>query len=521
MSRHLSGIVAFWTAVALFIGIRGEFPLFDDWVYALQVEELVKAHRLHSPLSSENLLLPQIAWATLFALPRGFSFEALRLSTLTAAAVATLALYLTLIELNVQRGVAFFCSLALAANPLFVSLAFTFMSDVPTMALCVAGLWAFARGERLQSSKWFWIGITLTTLGTLNRLSAAVIVVAIALGHGLATLTRRRMLESAAAIIVAFAILEAAEAWLKATIGVPGMYGIRGRLLAARLLHLTDGEVSLQIVWAMTRSAMMLGCFVLPVFVWTRLRLSIASLAGMILLAIVVVTLDKRLPLMGNILYERGLGPVMVRGIEGDGVRWAWWALTALSIVGAALVAEVSLLTLRAIWRERRAAIHPQIQALRVTALVSLWALVFAHAPVNVFDRYLLAALPALLVLGLLEYQTRATSAMTGRWLPALAMLVAMALFSVLATRDAMQWQRARWQVIHSVIARGVPAMHLDGGYEFNGQVRGIGFSPGGPSITHHLELVDEVTAEALSCRSYRAWIGPRATAICALPGPD
>ena len=72
-----------------------------------------------------------------------------------------------------------------------------------------------------------------------------------------------------------------------------------------------------------------------------------------------------------------------------------------------------------------------------------------------------------------------------------MALLVFMAGFAVLATRDHMQWQRARWEVIQGVLRQGVTASELDGGYEFNGQVRGIGFSPEGAPITHHVALVD------------------------------
>ena len=125
--------------------------MFDDWVYAQQVQDLMTGGRLHAPVSSENFLLPQIAWAALFSLPGGFSFEALRASTLVTAVFGTAAMYLLLAEVAASRRMALFGAFIVGANPLFVSLAFTFMSDVPTIALCVAALWAFARGERLHA----------------------------------------------------------------------------------------------------------------------------------------------------------------------------------------------------------------------------------------------------------------------------------------------------------------------------------------------------------------------------------
>ena len=498
-------MVGFWVASALVVGVQGDFPLFDDWVYAQQVEELIRAGRLHAPVSSENFLLPQIAWAALVSLPAGFSFEALRVSTLFAAVGGTVAMHLLLVEVGASRRMALFGAFLLCANPLFVSLAFTFMSDVPTISLCVAALWAFARSERLDASRWFWLAMGLATLATINRLTAATVVAGIAVGHAAAVPGRARVLRALAAIVLAFAVLRGTETLLQWTTGVPGMYGYRGRLVITRLLHFADPQVAVQIAWAATRSALVLGWFCLPLFVLTRPRLSAAPMVGLLVLAAVLVGFDRPLPLMGNILYERGLGPVMVAGIEGDGPGWAWWALTAISVVGAAYVAEISLQTLRTLWRERHGSTEPAISALRVASLVSLWGLVLAHAPVNMFDRYLVAALPSLLVLAVLEWRTREDRLARVRWRAALGLLVVMGGFAVLATRDHMQWQRARWQVIQGVLRQGVTASELDGGYEFNGQVRGIGFSPEGAPITHHVALVDEIPADALLCVTYRA----------------
>ena len=100
---------------------------------------------------------------------------------------------------------------------------------------------------------------------------------------------------------------------------------------------------------------------------------------------------------------------------------------------GAAYVAEISLQTLRTLWRERHGSTEPAISALRVASLISLWGLVLAHAPANMFDRYLVAALPSLLVLAVLEGWTREDRLARVRWRAALGLLVVMGGFAGLA----------------------------------------------------------------------------------------
>ena len=49
------------------------------------------------------------------------------------------------------------------------------------------------------------------------------------------------------------------------------------------------------------------------------------------------------------------------------------------------------------------------------------------------------------------------------------SMIAALTLFSVAATRDYMTWNRARWDLLQSVMSAGVPPERIDGGFEFNG----------------------------------------------------
>src|SRR6266487_3027811 len=115
----------------------GDFPIADDWLYARMVKSLVELGQLQiSPWSSATFVL-QAYWGALFAQLFGFSHSVLRASTLLLGALGVLAFYLLLRDL-LDRRRALLGALLLLANPLYVHLSYTFLTDIPflTLALC-------------------------------------------------------------------------------------------------------------------------------------------------------------------------------------------------------------------------------------------------------------------------------------------------------------------------------------------------------------------------------------------------
>ena len=78
-------------------------PFLDDWTYAWSVEHLLQTGELRILDWSTSIHLTQILWGTLFCLPFGFSFSALRLSTWVLALLSLWGLYFLLREMDVPR----------------------------------------------------------------------------------------------------------------------------------------------------------------------------------------------------------------------------------------------------------------------------------------------------------------------------------------------------------------------------------------------------------------------------------
>jgi hypothetical protein len=75
-----------WAAPAVLLHPFQNTPFIDDWVYSWSVQRLLEHGDLRVLDYSGNLNFVQILWGTLFCLPLGFSFTALRLSTWVCAA---------------------------------------------------------------------------------------------------------------------------------------------------------------------------------------------------------------------------------------------------------------------------------------------------------------------------------------------------------------------------------------------------------------------------------------------------
>src|SRR5438067_3533531 len=145
----LAGLVA---AVPPF----GEFPVEDDWLYARAVEALIQHGQLQVPAWTATSLVLQACWGALIALLFGFSHSALRASTLLLSALGGLGCYLLLRELLDPKR-AMFGSLLLLFNPLFVFLSYSFMTDVPFLALALWSMLCSVRAMQSTSPRLGWL----------------------------------------------------------------------------------------------------------------------------------------------------------------------------------------------------------------------------------------------------------------------------------------------------------------------------------------------------------------------------
>ena len=150
----LAVVLVLFLAAAAAVNPLREAPYDDDWAFGETVKHLLETgqYRLNDWLAPNMPF--QAVWGALFCLPGGYSFAALRLSTIVLAVIGLVAFRGLAVEHGIGRGAANLLTLCFAASPLFFKLSLTFLSDVPFVAVTLVATLLYTRA--LRDERWSW-----------------------------------------------------------------------------------------------------------------------------------------------------------------------------------------------------------------------------------------------------------------------------------------------------------------------------------------------------------------------------
>jgi hypothetical protein len=154
--RNCGLIVAGWIGVLLLIPPQHEYPIIDDWIYAGSVRDFLSSGIFYPPQWSQANLFGLTLWGAAWVKLFGFSFTVLTYSTLLLAVVALLAFYGVARAVGVPPWGALLGTALLGFNPIFLHLSYSFMTDVPFVALTLVACYCYIRGSQTGGLVWFW-----------------------------------------------------------------------------------------------------------------------------------------------------------------------------------------------------------------------------------------------------------------------------------------------------------------------------------------------------------------------------
>ncbi len=478
-------IVAVWIVVALLIDPRGEFPLNDDWAYAAAVKTLLGGGGIRLSGWTTVNLIAQIFWGALFCLPFGFSSTALRISTLVLGLTGVLGLYGLLREGDADHGTALFGALVLAFNPLYLVLSYTFMSDVPFLAVSLLSFYFLVRGMRRDSGVEMVAGLLLACVALLIRQTG----LAIFMGFGVAYLAkygwrRQKVLVAAVSLASGFAVQILWHHFLTSRHILPALYGVQSNLVLSPRSYVSWHAVK-PFAGGLVALSVYLGLFLFPLILWIGPR-NVKALCRPRLVSLMTVVYavmgawvlrHMRMPLLRNTLYDLGLGPALLQGgspslpTAGKGF---WAVVTLAGFLGSVVLVGATLL---AIGKTRKFLPMPAgKRELLVILLASGLIYLVPHSILTItgraFDRYVLFLVPlGIVMLFLLASDAglaKAGSLIVNMSL-AVASLILYGAFSMAGTHDYLSWNRARWQALNNLeTEQRVGPDDIDGGFEFN-----------------------------------------------------
>lgn len=185
------------------------------------------------------------------------------------------------------------------------------------------------------------------------------------------------------------------------------------------------------------------------------------------------------MPLVGNILVNVGIGPVILKNVDPTHPAPAplifWWIITGIGVVGAALLIQylfwvfLSMVQLSSNPDPKWIPVLIAATGCIYFAPISLLGL----SPFGFYDRYLVFLIPlAVFVVSTTgQYQDQPKDLKKNVMLMTLLMMILVyGVFTTVATHDYLSLNRVRWQALNDLMQKEeISPNKIDGGFEFNG----------------------------------------------------
>jgi Dolichyl-phosphate-mannose-protein mannosyltransferase len=484
---------AIWLVTTSVVNPSGNFPLNDDWAYAITVRHLIDSGDYHPLENTTMTLITNVIWGALFCLPGGCSFTVLRISTLLASFIGIIGIYLFVRELRQSRIFSLCAALTVTFNPIYFVLSYTFMTDVPFAATAIWATLFLFRNLKTRAPRDLLLGTALALAATLSRQLG----ICISLAFCLTQLLARRSpgTKALSAMIPALICIGAMLTfihWLRVTGRLPTLYGIQASGL---IKSLTDVNVLIRnLANNAFVASVYIGLFLLPLLLLSpppllRTRPPRGYLAvGVGMLAMVAGVASRLqagqpilMPISSNIVVDSGIGPLTLRDTYLLNLNDVpvlpvgfWYTVTFLALIGGALLVArliASILDTTAGLLSKNDIGNCELYQLFFFLCAGVYLLPLLASPA-IFDRYLIPAM-IFFLLGISATpadNSRPASAFRPILMLACAVIGAFSWFSVAGARDYLAWNRLRWTALQELTQRRhVPATEIDGGYEFNG----------------------------------------------------
>ncbi len=450
-------LILFYVFTVILLHPFDDLPFHDDWTYAWSVEHLLKTGELRVLDWSVHYPFVQIFWGALFCLPYGFSFSALRVSTVVLAWFGALALYGTLREVGRTRYESVIATLVLIVNPVFFVLSFSFMTDVPFVSFANIAFFFIVRGLSRRKSFALCVGCAFAACALFIRQVAVAIPGSLLLYFLFAPSHRsRRYLLPTTAFCLLVSVVP---------IFVGHIFGVtsQSKTLTTWVIDYWLHRYHL-VIAGVLRIVMHSGLALLPlsmpiVALVYRRRLYWGTVAAFFILTGCAILFAGEIPNPQDGMWQLGTlgrGRHLLHGPPAPDFMPSWlnlplFTLSLLSFTGII----VKVVDVIGAGSEKPRGLFVWYALLHFALIMILWF----FGPWG-SDRYSLVLISPLVVI-LANSQLRSKMV-----LPILGVLLAL---SMLVTWNESQTSRTTAQALAWLRGRDVPFAHIDAGYVFSG----------------------------------------------------
>jgi len=465
------GLLLLWLLIIVIINPIGDFPLNDDWCYGKSVKTLTDDGYLKLYNWGEMTLVGHVYWGFLFTKVFGFSFTVLRWSTLVLGFATILGIYELCKLANVSRWMTLFGTVLCMLNPIFLSLSFSFMTDIPFYCVTIWAFYFFAKA--LQTNRWqpicwaiffcFW-AFTIRQLAWVFPIVFLLTVV----------LTKKRTVKNLAKAItpvLALIIFSLLFSYIMESNDLlQERYNSKFGLLLENIKNVDKNLIILTFSYFF-RCLAYIGFLLAPIHIFYINRYKfkgykIWTVVWTILVTAILIKIGKVLPSLDNIWIDFGVGPTTLADHAGNfttspsprAPELFWQIITAIGVFSSvALIFHIRMLVI-SVFKKRK------ISSLNILSFVFYVVYLTPFLIVGVYDRYLLPLFPIAIVF----LASNSTKVPKKRYqYVTYSFLGLITLFSVCATHDYLSWNRTRWNALNELVDSGVPKNEIQGGVEY------------------------------------------------------
>jgi hypothetical protein len=408
----------------------------------------------------------------------GFSFTAVRFSTVLVAMALAFILQRTLVRTGISESNATIGTLALVLSPLYLTLAVTYMTDIFGLFAIVICLYGCLRALQASTQRstilWLCFAVGSNAIcGTARQIAWLGILVMVPSTLWLLRARRRVLIAGSAATLVGALFIFVCMQWLKYQPFFIPEHIFSSRFSVTHAL----GVVRYSLLNIPFLLFPILALFVLEIR--RKRRQSIVLLLIVFLCFLFLALYPSHLrgifnvvlePTMGDFVNPHGI--VYEAGMRGEPPIFLPRSIRALiTITSLCGLVGLTALLFRSLRRPLPTNVVLELSWKQLGTLVAPFTVAYALFLIpragitEISDRYLLPGLIALLICLVRCYQERINPG-----LPVVSWLLVgiMAIYSVTTNHNSFSYYRARVALAAELHAAGIPDTSVDNGWEYN-----------------------------------------------------
>jgi hypothetical protein len=487
-----------WGVIIVVVDPRGEFMVNDDWAFVRSLEVFRSTGRIMvtgwGPPGAPGgpALLVHLLLGDLFGRIFGFSLTTLRAAVLTMGILGSFGLMLLLRLAKASPWLALLGTLTVVANPLFLPECFTYMTDITFASLAVFAVLLLYLGVKKSSLAWIIAGMVMVLAAILTRQIGVVILLAFLVTcwvhpYGAALGRVKLSFLGLALVVLPWIAYEALLAHL-------GSSPLTQHQVMQNILTFPREKGFLDYLFFIFSALFCFGLgysafFVSPlltgrlILFWRsryfRHLLLIFALAVVLFeIAILTHLIHPPMIFFGNIIYNFGIGPILLKDTYILGVPRlavispvAYYGLVSWALLALGIMLRLFLAYVRQ-WFQTGLATPDRDNAFLVSLVLLAALFYFGIITLTYFhDRYLIPVV-IFLVIWLIIDRSAALGGTETFWkiMPGFVMVMCLGMWSTCQVHDFIALKRSQAKAQDYALQRlHVNPCSMDGGFEFNG----------------------------------------------------